>query len=225
LKNTKSNAKNTYDFKNVIEYYDLKPEYDYIGIIDKASTRKRAIDEQIPDVFKLRTKRDKILIKKRGTGIPSLTGAVCETAKTKEELIEIALKLNIKMEKSKSDSRTSVCVLIRNRLLYLEKYSTDKDKNKYTYMIIPNNHQIYKFPLNLEDNIQYQLKKIIDKIPFKIEHNVEVSNNGIFEGKRDKSLIRYILNLTNNKDLAKYDTFLTTMGFTLQNKKWSLIIE
>ncbi len=84
---TKTIKRNVYNFKDVIEYYDLKPEFDYVGIIDKASLRKRAIDEHIPDTFKLRIKREKILKKKRGTGIPSLTGAVCETSKKKKRII------------------------------------------------------------------------------------------------------------------------------------------
>jgi len=225
---SQKSIKNIYNFANVIEYYDQKPEYDYIGIIDKASSHKRAIDEIIPDVFKLRTKRDKILIKKRGTGIPTLTGAVCETSKNKKELIEVAKELNIDVDKldfSSNNSRTSVCIIIRNRLLYLEKYSTIKDKNKYTYMIIPDNHPIYKFPINLEDNIKHVLNKIKDKIPYAIEHSIEKSSNGIFEGKRDKSLPKYTLFLNNNTDISKYENFLVKMGFILKNKKWYLIIE
>jgi hypothetical protein len=92
-------------------------------------------------------------------------------------------------------------------------------------MIIPSNHAIYNFPLNLEDNIQFQLKKIKEKIPFKIEHKIDISSNGIFEGKRNKSLAKYILHIINNKDLAKYDNFFITMGFKLTDKNWSLIIE
>ena len=92
-------------------------------------------------------------------------------------------------------------------------------------MIIPDNHQIYKFPLNLEDHIQYILKKIKDKIPFNIENSIEKLSNGIFEGKRDKSLAKYILNLTTTKDMARYDNFLTKLGFSLKEKRWSLVIE
>ena len=220
--------KNTYNFKNVIEYYDTKPEYDFIGIIDKASGKKHAINEAIPDVFKMRVKREKVLSKKRGTGIPTLTGAVCETSNDKNELIKIADKLNIKLDKSDKkliESRTGLCSIIRNRLLYLEKYSTNKDKNKYTYMIIPENHPIYQVPLNLEDRIDYILKNISEKIPFKIEHKVEKTNNGIFEGKRDKSLSKYILHIVNNKDIPKYENFLTNVGFKLKDKLWSIIIE
>ena len=92
-------------------------------------------------------------------------------------------------------------------------------------MIIPSNHPVYKFPLNLEDHIQHILKQIKDKIPFVVENSIEKSTNGIFEGKRDKSLTKYILYLSNNKDLPKYENFLTKLGFVLKDKKWSLIIE
>ena len=227
---TSKSDKNIYNFKNVIEYYDLKPEYDYIGIIDKGTGKKIAVGEINPDIFKLRQKRDKILIKKRGTGIPTLTGAFCETAKTKDELLDLVKFLNIdikKLNKDISNSRTNLCNLIRNRLLYLEKYSTTKDKNKFTYMIIPENHPIYPFPLNLEDRIVYILKKITDKIPFEIIHSIDKKTDGIFESKRDKSLPKYIIFIDKdkNKDIQKYDNFLLNLGFKLINKKYELTIE
>ncbi len=233
LIDTKSDSKKTikrpiYNFKNVIEYYDSKPEYDYVGIIDKASLRKRAIDEDVPDTFKLRTKREKILKKKRGTGIPSLTGAVCETSKKKEELLEVGKYLGIKTDKAilnQTDSRVGICGLIRNRLLYLEKYSTTKDKNKYTYMIIPDNHPIYPFPLNLEDRIQHLIKQLENKIPFKFESKIEKSTNGIFEGKRDKSLLKYVLKLVHTKELGKYEAFVSKLGFKLEKNIWSITME
>jgi superfamily II DNA or RNA helicase len=224
----KSIKRNVYNFKNVIEYYDSKPEYDYVGIIDKASLRKRAIDETIPDTFKLRSKRSKFLKKKRGTGIPSLTGAVCETSKKKEELIKVAKYLGIKLDKlvDDKDSRIGVCQLIRHRLLYLEKYSTTKDKNKFTYLIIPDNHPKYKFPLNLEDHIQHIIKQIENKVPFKFDYKIEKEMNGIFEDKRDKTLPKYIIKINNSTDFVKYENFMKSLGFKLNNNKyWELTIE
>ena len=225
----KTIKRNIYNFKDVIEYYDSKPEYDFVGIIDKASLRKRAIDEDIPDTFKLRTRREKILKKKRGTGIPSLTGAVCETSKKKNELIDIAKYLGIKidkqMETDSNDSRIGICQLIRNRLLYLEKYSTNKDKNKFTYLIIPNNHPVYPFPLNLEDRIDFIIRQLENKIPFKLETNIDKLSNGTFEGVKDKSLPKYNLKLVQNKDLAKYENFIKSLGFTLEGKNWSISLE
>jgi superfamily II DNA or RNA helicase len=227
----KESKRSIYNFKDVIEYYDAKPEFDYVGIIDKASIRKRSIDEAIPDTFKLRARREKILEKKRGTGIPSLTGAVCETSKKKHELIEVAKFLGIKIDKQTeeelNESRTSVCKLIRNRLLYLEKYSNNKDKNKYTYLIIPSNHPNYPFPINLEDRTDHIIKLIENKLPFKVDHKIEKLNNGIFEGKRNKSLVKYILKINNTKDVNKYENFFKSNKFELNsaNNEWSITIE
>ena len=53
------------------------------------------------------------------------------------------------------------------RVLFLEKYSTEKNGNKYTYVMIPANHPKYKFPYNLEDRIDYITKTLKDTIPFK----------------------------------------------------------
>jgi superfamily II DNA or RNA helicase len=219
--------KDMYNFKNVIEYYESKTEYDYVGIIDKSSFNKRSVDEDIPDTFKLRIRREKILKKKRGTGIPSITGSVCETSKKKKELINIAKQLDIKIDKSidKEESRVSVCKLIRNRLLYLEKYSTTKDNNKFTYLIVPSNHPIYPFPLNLEDRIVHILKQLEKKIPFKIEHKVEKLGNGIFEGSRDKKLPTYLLKIPITKDLNKFDGYFKSLQFKIENSSYTILIE
>ena len=216
----------TYNFKDTIEYYDSKIEYKYVGIVDKSTLKKRIVNQNIPDVFKLRTKREKILVKKRGAGIPTTTGAVCENAKKKKELIDIANRLNIDLRKDDSyDSRLGLCELIKYRLLYLEKYSTNDDKNKYTYFIIPINHPIYPFPFNLEDRIQYILEQIDTKIPIKYKHKITKSNNGIFENQRDVNLTKYILNIENSKDLNKYEKILKSFLFKLDNDNWTIIIE
>ena len=214
-----------YNFKDTIEYYDSKIEYKYVGIIDKSTLKKRISYQNIPDVFKLRTKREKILIKKRGAGIPTTSGAVCENAKKKKELIDIANRLNIDLEKDDSyDSRLGLCELIKYRLLYLEKYSTNDDNNKFTYFIIPINHPTYPFPLNLEDRIQYILEQIDTKIPIKYNHKITKSNNGIFENQRNISLIKYILTIKNSKDLNKYDKILKSLAFKLENDSWDIVI-
>ena len=74
-----------------MDYYDDRKEFKFIGIIDKETNRRKSKRvEEIKDVFKIREKRDKVLDKKRGTGIPSLKGAVCATSKQKEYLEELA---------------------------------------------------------------------------------------------------------------------------------------
>ena len=217
--------RNIYSFRNVIEYYDSKPEYLYVGIIDKGSLKKRSFDEEIEDIFKLRSKRGKVLDKKRGTGIPTIKGAVCETSRDRDGLIKVATDLGIKFKDNDEKTRTDICSLIRYRLLFLEKYSNNNDNNKYTYLIIPENHPIYPFPINLEDRIDFKIKQIEIKVPFKVEYEIEKLDNGIFEGIRNKNLVRYNLNVKNNKDLERYENFLTTLGFKLENKFWTILIE
>ncbi len=47
------------------------------------------------------------------------------------------------------------------KLIELEKYS--KGKNKITYIMVPSNHPTLKFPLNLEDRVEY-IKNNVNKI-------------------------------------------------------------
>ena len=230
-KNTsKLSFKKKYNFNDVIEYYSSKPEFDYVGIIDKASVKKRSFDEIIPDTFKLRIRRNKVLNKKRAMGIPSITGAVCETSNKKKQLINIAkhIGINDKLLVSNDDhsSRTNACNLIRTRLLYLEKYSTNKNKNKYTYLIIPIDHPTYEFPINLEDRVDFIIKSLQEKIPIKFNYTIDTLNNGIFEKKRHTQYARYQINIPNN-DIAKFDHILSANKFVLNNTKsmWELIVE
>ena len=221
----KTQKSSTYDFSNM-EYYNSKEEFIYVGIIDKGSTRIKSIVESKNDIFKLRPKRDKILMKKRGTGIPSLKGAVCNTSKDKNLLIEMATDIGINnIEKYKDDTRFTICQLIRNRLLFLEKFSTDKNKNKFVYMIIPMNHPLYQFPLNLEDRIKYIIEQLQAKISISITYKYENIKNGIFEGTRDKNLAKYKIDITNNKeDMVEYTDLLKKHGFTFE-KNWTITIE
>jgi superfamily II DNA or RNA helicase len=226
--NTKSamNKATVYDFSNM-EYYNNKNEFIYVGIIDKGSTRIKSIVENKNDVFKLRPSREKILIKKRGTGIPSLKGAVCNTSKDKNLLIKIAKEIGVEnIDNYIDDTRFEICQLIRDRLLFLEKFSTDKDKNKYVYMIIPTNHQTYQFPLNLEDRIKYIIDQLQSKISISLTYKYENIKNGIFEGVRNKNLAKYKIILTNKKDdIDEYKDILSKNGFVFEDKEWSKIIE
>jgi len=141
-----------YDFDSVMDYYNNRNENDYVGILDceVINSSKESID-----VFKIREKRNKILDKKRGTGIPSLKGAICDIAKDKKYLKQLTEILNI--PKDKKENRKSLCEKIKQKLLHLEKYSTD---NK-TYVMVPANHKLYPFPYNLLDRVHY----IQDKLP------------------------------------------------------------
>ena len=159
-----------YNFDDVMDYYNNREEYKYVGIIDKEVSKRKAKNIEDIDLFKIRDKRAKILNKKRGTGIPSLKGSVC-TTKTKDYLNKVAksLDLNVKNLYGRDD----ICNVIKDKMLYLEKYSTAKDKNKLTYVIVPSNHPTYKFPYNLEDRIDFIINKIKLEIKDKITVNIK----------------------------------------------------
>lgn len=162
-----------YDFDSVLEYYDSRDEFKYVGIIDQESVRKRGIEVVEPvDVFKIREKRPKFLIKKRETGIPSFKGAVCRTSKDKDYLRKImkALKLSPDV-----NSRDDICILIRDKLYDLEKYSTKKEGNKMTYLIVPANHPTIQWPLNMEDRIKNILNKIKDETRLAVKPKIDVT--------------------------------------------------
>jgi hypothetical protein len=121
------------------EYYDTRPENDYVGIIDKnISNRKTAILGE-GDIFKIR-KKYTIGEKKRGVGMSTYKGAVC-SVKEKYEIDEIAKSLGIK---NLDNSRIKLCEMIKDKLI--EKEINNKEGK--TYIIIPSNHSKYKFPLN-----------------------------------------------------------------------------
>jgi superfamily II DNA or RNA helicase len=209
------NVKEKNKYKYIMEYYDSKTDFIYVGIIDKDNNDK--------DVFKIRQEKEKQEIKKRGSGIPTLKGAVCYTSKDKKYLKEIASKIGVKdVDKI---NRFDICEVIRQRLLFLEKYSTNKDKNKYSFIIIPSNHRTYKFPLNLEDRVD-QIKEIINNsLPKNVVFKLEDKKNGIFEGKRNKIFSSYKLSFPYENYHNEFINKLEEFGLKLDDKEWNIIIE
>ena len=212
---------NEYKFNDVFEYYDKRDEGPYVGIIDKPVSRKKTMNEELDDIFKIRHSRDKVLKKKRATGIPSLKGAVCFSSKDKKYLIKIAKKIGL--EDFLTDTRTDICNAIRMRLLYLEKYSKGNDKK--TWIIIPSNHKIYNFPLNLEDNIEYTKNKIQEKIPTEIKIDIKEFKNGIFENVRNDKFTKYQLKIQNKPEWSIYSDLFIKLNFKLDKDFWIKIIE
>ena len=80
--------KKGYDFDTTMNYYEKREENFIVGIIDK----KTSSAEGTKDIFKIREPRAKVLDKKRGTGIPTLKGAVCSTSKDKNYLLSLINK-------------------------------------------------------------------------------------------------------------------------------------
>ncbi len=223
IKSSETKKAFKYDFMSNKEYYDNRNEFDYIGIIDKLSGTRKITIGQEGDVFKIRTKRSKILDKKRGTGIPSIKGAVCYSSKDKNHLKKISGKIEM-LGYSGKDTRIKTCQKIKDRLLYLEKYSTGKEN--MTYMIIPFNHPVYIFPLNLEDRIKYVEENFnkIEKSKIKLKSKKE--KNGIFEGKRKNEYVKYTVEFEYS-DKIKKDTqsLLDKYEFTKKGNKFISIFE
>ena len=209
---------NTYDFESVLEYYSNREEYDIVGIIDK-NTNKLASNEL--DLFKIRPKQTKQQVKKRGTGIHNFKGAVCYNAYSKPALLKIISKLpNITSEEIKSISKTpreDICSIIREKLILLEKYSVSDKKNKMTYVMIPKNHPIYPFPLNLEDRVRMTIKEL-NKI---VGRSVDV----LVKKQKDKNNdLIYELTFKNNKFADEYINNIKQLGFILSGNEWKFII-
>ncbi len=202
-----------YNFDEVMDYYDNRKEFKFVGIVDKETNRRKSKRvEEIKDVFKIREKREKILEKKRGTGIPSLKGAVCATSKQKEYLEELAKDVGIKMS-SKDLTREDICNNIMNKLIELEKYATGN--KKMTYIMVPKNHPKLKFPLNLEDRVQYLKNEVTKLLSTSIKFNEKI---------KDKKIeLSFKLNSKPNRDeLNKLDS----MEFESKDKlKWEIIID
>lgn len=209
-----------YDFESVLEYYDSKEEFDYVGIIDQESTRKKIRQtEEIKDEFKIRQKRPKVLAKKRETGVPSFKGAVCKTSKDKQFLLNIAEKLNLTIKDT--DVRTDICDLIRDKLFDLEKYSTTKDGNKLTYLIVPLGHAVIPFPLNEED----RTKTILNSIQRETRTSVSPKINVIkFKGRfPDIKYVKYEIEF--DKSMDKYADVMELYGAVKKGDKWIITVE
>ena len=208
-----------YNFDATLEYYENRDENFIVGIIDK-NLNKLASTEL--DLFKIRPPREKILKKKRGTGIPTFKGAVCSTSKDKKYLMKLIKMIpNItKTEIANIDNltREEICYVLRDKLLYLEKYATTADKNKITYVMIPVDHPIYPFPYNLEDRIKYRIKQVNKIVGIKIDVSTTKQKN-----KNGNPI--YEVKFPNEKYLSNYYLDIQKVGFTLKNNIWTITIE
>ena len=207
-----------YNFEDTLEYYENREENFIIGIIDK-NTNKIAYDE--PDLFKIRYPKSKKIDKKRGTGIQTFKGGICATSKDKNFLIKIIKKIpNItkeEIDRINKLTRGEICDELKNKLLYLEKYSTSKDKNKMTYVMIPSNHPIYPFPYNLEDRIKLMIKKV-NKL---LKSNIEI----LVKKLTDNNNIMYELTFPNNKLLNEIINDIEKLGFKLDKNIWITVLK
>ena len=211
-KKFKENAKEVkvlgYDFESTKDYYESREENSIIGVIDKNLNTQ--VHDNI-DIFKIRPKFNKQKAK-RGVGIITMKGTVCATSKDKDELLDLLKKIS-NIDKKEIDiyskkNRDNICDFIKEKLLLLEKYSTTKDKNKITYIMIPADHPIYPFPYNLEDRIKYLKDKVKNLLDYDMEFKLE------------KEKMSYELSFKNNKYIKDNDKKLEKLGFKLNNNMW-----
>ena len=167
----------------------------------------------------MREKRAKILEKKRGIGIPSLKGAVCSTSKDKKYLLKVLNKLGATTKNI--DIRGNICKEIENRMLFLEKYSTEKTGNKYTYIMIPANHPTYKFPYNLEDRVDYILEKLSNAIKFKFSSHVK----NIKIKLNNQDVLSYIIIIKNDSKLNEYKDILQKYDAKMEKDEWLINVD
>ena len=122
----------------------------------------------------------------------------------------IATKLKIK--NLENFTRESLCTEIMNKLFYLEKFSVGKDKK--TYLIIPSNHPKYKFPLNLEDRVEYVKNKVTQIIKgINIKFVVKNKDNTKYE-------------ISFNYDFQKNDVEkIINYGWKKEDNNYSMVIE
>jgi superfamily II DNA or RNA helicase len=216
-KTDKKNNSNKYDFDSVLDYYNNREEYNVVGIIDM-NTNKLASAEQ--DLFKLRPKINKTNSKKRATGVYNFKGAVCFNSKSKSELLSIISKLpntdKSEIKTYENKSREAICDIIKDKMIHLEKYTVSGDK-KITYIMVPYNHPIYPFPLNLEDRVKYTITKLNNIVGRSADVLVKKHKN------KDDTLY-YELILDNDKYLDNYKTQIESMGFQLEKNVWKYLI-
>ena len=200
-----------YDWESVYNYYKNRNEFSFVGIIDKETETTNKTIDKLKDVFKLRSKLNKQDNKKRGTNIQTFKGSVCHNSKTRKYLDDIAIKLKIK--DFKSYNRENLCNKIMETLYQLEKYSTGD--NKKTYLVIPANHPKYKFPINLEDRVEYLKEKVFDILQTKVK----------FNKKSNKDKTEYTLSFENNVNNEDKEILLKDGWNETKKNNFKIIIE
>ena len=217
-KEEQANTVINYNFDDTLNYYDEREENFIVGIIDKNLNKA----DNNEDLFKIREPRAKQIGKKRGTGIPTFKGAICATAKDKQSIIKLIRNMpNInKAEIIRLDNltRDDICLELRDKLLYLEKYSTTEDNNKKTYIMVPSNHPTYPFPYNLED----RLKFIISQINKIAGRQVDII---VKKQKNKQNYIQYEMTFTNADFLKDKNSNIEKIGFKLINNIWINLLE
>lgn len=208
-KNEENNIK--YDFETYKYYYLNRKEYTYVGIIDKEPNKKKSKQEsELKDIFKLRKKITMNTSKKRESGLQTYNGSVCFNSYTMDEIKKVFQ--NLKIPFNPKLSRIELCNQVRDKLYDLEKYSNDG----LTYLIIPSNHPVIPFPLNLKDRVEFIKQKINKKFD-----NVIINVSSKVENKKKF----YIITIKKNKEVNNQYEFLKELGFTENKDSYEMNIK
>ena len=119
---------------------------------------------------------------------------------------------NLKIQFNPKLSRIELCNQVKDKLYELEKYSNDG----LTYLIIPSNHPVIPFPLNLKDRVEFIKQKIIKKC-----ENATINVSSKVENKKKI----YIMNIKKSKEMENNEEFITELGFTENKDSYELIVK
>ena len=107
-------------------------------------------------------------------------------------------------------------------MLLLEKYGTDKEKNKLTYLMIPANHPEFPFPYNLED----RCKDIIHRLKTEIKYKLSISTKTVTKKSGpEKGKPSYVITIKSDKSLKDYEDLLKKENAEIKNKEAIINVE
>ena len=122
-----------------------------------------------------------------------------------------------------TDTRADICQKIKERLLFLEKYSLGG--KKLTYIMIPKNHPTYEFPYNLEDRTRFIHDQIKEKIKFKIDMATKTVKSKAKVGGKTENVNTYAIEIKDEKNLKDFYDFLKSLGGSLVKGKWIIEVK
>ena len=159
--------------------------------------------------------------KKHETDVPSFKNDA-RLPRDKSLLVSIAEKINLDIHGLIIGK--NICSKIEDKMYDMEKYSTQIDNNKMTYLIIPANHpsKEYIFPLNLEDRTKMILNNIQQEIPTIINPTIKTHN---FNGTYDDIKYHYY-EIHFDKNIDKIATVLEKYAATKEkNGCYTIVVD
>ena len=119
---------------------------------------------------------------------------------------------NLKIPFNPKLSRIELCNQVRDKLYELEKYSNDG----LTYLIIPSNHPVIPFPLNLKDRVEFIKQKLTKKC-----ENTTINVSSKIENKKKI----YTITIKKSKEIENNEEFITELGFVKNKDSYVMIVK